>query len=225
MRRRVRLRLLGVALALYGVIGIAIFIVVAVAVMRPLDRARQLSQSVDTERAALVTTLAQAESTIRQMSLSVGRMDQSLSDATAATDRASTISHGVAASMYQLRDTMSIEIPLIGQPLIGLAPSFDTSGQNLDLLGADVAAIGAALNTNRTDVLSTASNMGALADSVHNLTITVRDGPAIGISTESLDAVRFAVFAVAGWLVLLALGCLAAGAYLIAISRRHPAST
>jgi len=72
------------------------------------------------------------------MSLAVGRMDASLAEARAATDRASNISRGVAQSMFQLRDTVAVEIPLLGQPLVGLAPSFDQSGQNLELLGEDV---------------------------------------------------------------------------------------
>ena len=221
--RRTRLRLLGAGLALYGLVGIVIFIVIAVAVARPLERARQLSESVDLQRAALVDSLGQAETTIRQMSLSVGRMDTSLADAKAAIDRASSISHGVATSMYGLRDAMSLSI-FGAQPLIGLSTSFDTSGQNLDQLGDDVASIGTALDANRTDVTTTSQSLGNLADSVHTLTVSVRDGPALTISTRTLDAIRIAVYAVTIWLVVFALGCLIFGAYLLNVSRR-PSTT
>ena len=221
--RRTRLRLLGAGLALYGLVGIVIFIVIAVAVARPLERARQLSESVDLQRAALVDSLGQAETTIRQMSLSVGRMDTSLADAKAAIDRASSISHGVATSMYGLRDAMSLSI-FGAQPLIGLSTSFDTSGQNLDQLGDDVASIGTALDANRTDVTTTSQSLGNLADSVHTLTVSVRDGPALTISTRTLDAIRIAVYAVTIWLVVFALGCLISGAYLLNVSRR-PSTT
>src|SRR4051812_37948231 len=152
--RRVRLRLLGAALAIYGLIGIAMFIVIAVNVARPLERARQLSESVDQERAALVSSLAQAETTIRSMSTSVGNMDTSLSQATTAINQATSVAHQAAASMYGLRDAMGLSI-LGAQPLIGLAGNFDTTGQNLDTLGNDVAAIGTALDQNRTDVATT----------------------------------------------------------------------
>ena len=221
--RRTRLRLLGAGLALYGLVGIVIFIVIAVAVARPLERARQLSESVDLQRAALVDSLGQAETTIRQMSLSVRRMDTSLADAKAAIDRASSISHGVATSMYGLRDAMSLSI-FGAQPLIGLSTSFDTSGQNLDQLGDDVANIGTALDANRTDVTTTSQSLGNLADSVHTLTVSVRDGPALTISTRTLDAIRIAVYAVTIWLVVFALGCLIFGAYLLNVSRR-PSTT
>ena len=223
--RRVRLRLLGAALAIYGVIGIIIFIVIAVNVARPLERARQLAASVDQERASLVTSLQQTEVTIRGMSTSVDHMGTSLSDAKTAIDRATTISHGLATSMYGLRDAMGVSI-LGAQPLAGLAGSFDTSGQNLDALGDDIAAIGAALDANRADTTITSQNLTALADSVHDLTTSVQDGPAASISTRTLDTVRFAVYAVTGWLVVFAIGCLVVGIYLLYASRRRsPAST
>ena len=203
---------------LYGVVGVLVFVVVAVGVARPLDRAGQLSQSVDSDRAAVVQSLIQAETTIREMSTGVGRMDTSLDDAKSAIDRASTISHGVATSMYGLRDAMNISI-FGAQPLAGLSGSFDTSGQNLDALGADISAIGTSLASNRADATATATNLAALADSVHTLTGTVAAGPSVAISTSTLDEIKLAIYLVAGWLVFLALGCLAAGIYLLNRSR------
>jgi hypothetical protein len=220
--RRLRLRLLGAALAIYGLIGIAMFIVIAVNVARPLERARQLSESVDQERAALVSSLDQAQTTIRGMSTSVGNMDTSLSNASTAINQATTVAYEAATSMYGLRDAMSVSI-FGAQPLIGLAGNFDTTGQNLNTLGNNVAAIGAALDQNRSDVATTKQNLSALADSVQALTTSVRDGPAVSISTHTLDTVRFAVYAITGWLVVFALGCLIVGIYLLNASRRPTA--
>ncbi len=223
-RRRRRLRLLGVGLLLYGLAGIAIFAVLAVGVSKPLERARRLSASVEVQRKALIDSLDEAETTISQMAEGVSGMDTSLSDARAATDRAAQVSRGVASSMYRLRDAMSLEIPFVGQPLVGLADGFDQSAQNLDLLADDVGAIGTALDANRGDVDTTAANLHDLAASVHALTDSVRLGPGVEISSSSLDAVRLALFAVGGWLALLALGCTAAGLYLLVISRRPAAA-
>jgi hypothetical protein len=213
-----RLRVLGAVLALYGVVGVLVFVVVAVGVARPLDRARQLSESIDSDRAAVVQSLTQAETTIREMSTGVGRMDTSLADAKSAIDRASTISHGVATSMYGLRDAMNVSI-FGAQPLSGLSGSFDTSGQGLDALGDDISSIGTALDANRADAATTATNLVLLADSVHTLTGTVEAGPSVAISTSTLDEIKLAIYLVAGWLVFLALGCLAAGVYLLNRSR------
>ncbi len=220
--RRPALRVLGLGLIVYGLIGIAIFVVVAQAINRPLERARRLSESVEEQRAALVDALDQAEVTIEQMSDGVGGMDTSLTDARAATDRASLIATGVATSMYQLRDSMLITIPIIGgQPLAGLAPGFDTSAQQLALLSQDLTAIGTALDLNRVDVNATTADLTELADSVGELSTAVDDGPPIDISVATLNSMRLAIYAVAGWLVLLAVGCVAAGLYLLLGGRRR----
>lgn len=218
-RGRRRLWLLGTALVGYGVIGIVLFAVVALSIARPLERARRLSSSVEAQRAELVTALEQAETTIESMAEGVGRMDTSLSEARAATDRAAGISRGVASSMLQLRDAVSLTI-FNTQPLIGLAGGFESSGRQLQLLGEDMANIGAALDGNRADIAATTTNLTLLATAVGELRIAVRDGPGVEISAATLDAVRMAIYAVATWMVLLAVGCVAGGIYMIGLARR-----
>ena len=220
-RRGRRIQLLGAALVVYGLIGIVIFIVVGAAINRPLERVGELSQSVEQQRAALIDTMVQTEETLRQMSEGVRRMDTSLEDAQAAVDRSSTIAQGLGLSMLQLRDAMGVTIPILNtQPLIGLAPSFDQAGQQLQLLGQDLATIGTSLEANQGDVVATSDSLIALADSVAVLTDSVENGPGVGISEEALDAFRFALLAVAGWLVLFAVGCALIGVYLFVVGRR-----
>ena len=220
-RRGRRLQLLGLALIAYGVIGVGIFTAVAVAINKPLERVGELSQSVEEQRAALIDTMEQTEQTVRQMSESVRRMDTSLEDAQTAVGRSSNIASGVALSMFQLRDSMNITIPIINtQPFAGLAPSFDQAGQQLQLLSQDLMTIGTSLETNQGDVVLTADNLVSLANSVGVLTETVRDGPGVGITDEALDSFKFALIAVAGWLLLFAVGCALVGLYLVFTGRR-----
>ena len=218
-RRRPRLQLLGIGLAGYGITGLVLLVLIALAINRPLERAQQLSASVEAQRVALIDALDQAEVTIDQMAAGVGRMDTSLADAKAVTDRAAAIAHGVAASMFRLRDAMALTI-FGAQPLIGLAAGFDQSGQQLDLLGVDMRTIGAALEVNRADVVTTATNLTQLAVSVGTLTTAVREGPSVDISTATLDAVRLAVYAIAAWLGVFAVGCVIAGLYVIVLGSR-----
>lgn len=221
MRFRRRLQLLGAALIVYGLIGILIFGVVAAAVEKPLERARELSQSVEQQRAALIQSLELTQTTIEQMAQGVLRMDASLGDARAATDRSSTIARGIATSMYQLRDAMSISI-FGTQPLAGLATGFDQSAGQLGLLADDLVTISTALEANRADVKTTSANLSLLGRSVGDLTESVRTGPGLEISEASLDSFRLAIFAVAGWLLLLAISCVVGGLYVFRLgSRRH----
>ena len=220
-RRGRRTQLTGLALIVYGLVGIAIFVFVAQAINRPLERVRELSESVEEQRAALVASMEQAEETIRQMSAAVGNMDTSLTDAKTATDRSSTISSGLANSMFLLRDQMFITIPIIeAQPFVGLAPGFDQTGQQLSQLSIDLATIGTSLDQNRSDVVATSGNLVDLAESVGDLTEAIQTGPPVAITEDAVDSFRLAIFAIAGWVVLFAVACVLAGLYLIFSGRR-----
>jgi hypothetical protein len=210
---------LGLVVAAYGLVGLLLFVAVAVAVNRPLERAHDLSVSLDEQRAALVETMGQARTTLEDMSLGVGAVDGSLADAKAATDRAAGISTSLATTMFGLRDAMSISI-LGTQPLVGLASGFDNSGQQMSALGTDLATIGTSLNDNRTAVSTTSSNLAKLALSLGELTVMVRESPDVEISAASLDAIRLAVYAICGWLAVLALGCVIGGIYLFRMGGR-----
>ena len=218
--RHPRLRLLGLVVAAYGLVGLFLFVTVAVAINGPLERAQALSVSLDEERAGLVATMEEARATLVDMSLGVGGVDESLANAQAATDRAAGISNSLASSMFGLRDSMSITI-LGTQPLQGLASGFDTSGQQLSELATDLATISSSLNTNRGAVEPTSASLGKLAVSLAELRVMVRDSPDVEISTASLDAIRLAVYAICGWLAVLALGCVVGGLYLYRLGGRN----
>lgn len=221
-RRRPRLRVLGLGLAIYGLIGLGLFVVVAVAINRPLERAHALSVSLDQERAALVETMGQARTTLEDMSLGVSGVDTSLGDAKAATDRASGIATSLASSMFGLRDSMQISI-FGAQPLAGLAAGFDNSGQQITELATQLTTIGTSLNANRASVSITSTDLAKLALSLGELKTLVHDSPDVEISTASLDAIRIAVYAICGWLAVFALGCIVGGLYLVRLGGRSRA--
>lgn len=217
--RQPRLRLLGLVVAAYGLVGLLLFVAVAVAVNGPLERAHALTVSLDEDRAGLVATMEQARAALVDMSLGVRGVDDSLANAQAATDRASTISTSLASSMFGLRDSMSITI-FGTQPLAGLAAGFDTSGQQMSALATDLTTISTSLDANRGAVVTSAASLGKLAVSLAELRVMVRDSPDVEISTASLDAVRLAVYAICGWLAVLALGCVIGGVYLVRLGGR-----
>lgn len=222
--RHRRLRLLGLVVAAYGLVGLLLFVTVAIVINGPLERAHALSVTVDEQRAGLVATMEQARVALVDMSLGVGGVDESLANAQAATDRASTISTGLASSMFDLRDAMSITI-LGAQPLASLAGGFDSSGQQLSALATDLTTISTSLETNRGAVATSRESLGKLAVSLAELRVIVRDSPDIEISTASLDTVRLAVYAICGWLAVLALGCVIGGLYLVRLGGRSRPAT
>jgi hypothetical protein len=114
---------------------------------------------------------------------------------------------------------MSIQI-FGAQPLVGLAASFDQAGVQLGLLSTDLVTISSALDANRTDVVATSANLSLLARSVGELTESIRTGPGLEISEAALESFQLAIFAVAGWLLLLAVGCVVGGLYVIRLARQ-----
>jgi methyl-accepting chemotaxis protein len=222
-RRNRRWQWLGGALVIYGVIGIVIFALVAYGINRPLQRAGELTQAVDEDMAALVDLLDETETTLRGMSTTVSHVDDSLASAQAAVARSSDIALGLSAAMYGLRDAVGITI-FGQQPLIGLASRFDQAAQQLQLLSADLATISTALGVNRADVATTATSLQTLADRVATLSDTIDETPDVAISQSTLSQVRLGIYAVVGWLMLLAVGCVIVGVYLISYGRRQPAA-
>ncbi len=211
-RRRYRrfLRIVGTILIAYGVSGIVLFALVAQAVGDPLDEAGALTVSIEGQRTAVLDSLEEAVRTIDATGTGIRNMDDSLIEARAATDRAAELSLSMAASMYELRNQMGLSLFGI-QPLIGLAPGFDQTGQQMELLSTDVAAIGQALSANRQDVRTVARRMDDLRTAVSDLAEAVRDGPALVVTSDTLAEMRLGIFAVVGWLIALALGCVLGG--------------
>lgn len=217
-----RLQVFGAGLIVYGLIGIVVFVLVALGVSRPLARVAELTHSVDEDIAALVDTMEKTESTVRRMSTSVQGMDESLGAAQTAVTRSSDIATALSATMLGLSDAMNISI-LGSQPLSGLAAGFENAASQISLLSQDLASISTALGTNRADVIATSDSLVELADSVATLTDTVDSGPDLAISDDTLDAVKLGVWAISGWLALLALGCTVLGVYLIVQGSRRVA--
>jgi uncharacterized protein YoxC len=218
-RRRRRWQFVGIALIAYGVVGIVVLGAIGSVIGRPLDQAAELSVAIEEQRRAALDSLDQATTTIDQTAVGVRGMEPSLSQAKAATDRASALSLGLSANMFELSRAMGITVFGV-QPLIGLATGFDQTGQQLQLLSADVAAIGAALDANRDDVATVAASLDELSDSVEELETSLREGPRLAVSPGTLDGIRLAILALLGWMLVLALGAVVAGAYVVWLARR-----
>jgi len=203
----------------YGIVGIVLFAFIAYGVGKPIDRIGTLTQTVDDDLAALVDTLDQTEETIRGMSTTVSNVDTSLESAQTATGRSAGIALGLSTAMYGLRDAMSISI-LGSQPLVGLATNFDQAGGQLQLLSEDLGTISTALGVNREDVTSTAAGLVVLADRVGTLNETIVATPSVAVSERTLNRIELGMYAVLGWMIVLAIGCVVAGVYLIMRARR-----
>lgn len=208
--RRGAWRLLGIGLIAYGVIGLVVLGLVGTALAAPIKQLDSITSSVEEQRTAALDSLERASDTIDRTADAVRGMDLSLADAKAATDRSSGIAIGVATSMNQLADSMTLTIFGV-QPLISLQPGFASSASQLNLLADDLKTISTALESNRGDALTVAQSLGELSASLSRLTTAVRAGPHLELAAASVDTVRLGILALLAWLAVLALGSIGAG--------------
>jgi HAMP domain-containing protein len=206
--------IVGGLLAVYGIVGIMLFVAAAVVMTRPLDRIQRMSESFEAQRDALVASLDQAEATIEGMSGGVGRMGDSLDRAITAVDQAAGIASGVAGSMFGLRDSANINI-FGQQPFAGLAGSFDLAGNQLTLLSQNLTGISSALDANSADIDTTATNLGELAASVGALSTEVEEGLGVDINPRTIANLRLGIYVLCSWLAGLGVICTLGGLYLL----------
>jgi hypothetical protein len=222
MSRPWGLRLLGTLLIAYGVTGTVLLGVLAASIAAPLDEIGELAESVGEWRAAALEALDEASQASRETSATVRGMDASLVEAKGATDRAASLSAGMAQTMRDLSAAMALDIFGV-QPLIGLAPGFDTSAQNLDLLSGDLADIGTALETTRQDAGSVATNVDDLAAAIEELRVAMADSPDMGDTLGARETLRLGLLALIGWLIAGSIGCIVGGLACWWMARRRPA--
>ncbi len=59
-----------------------------------------------------------------------------------------------------------------------------------------------------------------LADRVATLSETIDATPSLAVSDRTLNRIELGIYAVLGWMIVLAIGCVVAGVYLIMRGRR-----
>jgi hypothetical protein len=204
------LRLIGTVLVLYGLVGIVLLGAIGMTVARPLDDVRNLTQSLADQQSAALESLERTSETIGQTSASVRNAESSLVQAELATARAAELSRGVSVTMYGLAEQMQLTIFGV-QPFITLYPSFEQTGQQLDLLGSDVDAIAEALGANREDTIAIADGLDELGRSIDRLRVAMAGGPDVSGTADFLAPMQMGLLALVGWLLAAALLSLLAG--------------
>jgi hypothetical protein len=209
----------GVALIVYGVAGLILLGAGALALAQPLEAVDRLAVSFEQQRSALLTSLRDTSRTLETAADAAAGFDGSLAQSRASATRAAELSREVSTTMAELARSMRISI-FGSQPLAGLAPPFERAESQLQQLGADLDAIGAALDANAGQVRTTALELTRLRGSVDRLVTGVEATGDIGLSAGSLAPLRLGILALMVWLAGLAGGCVAAGWSILRWSRR-----
>lgn len=217
-RRRRAVRLLGLILVAYGVVGALILAASAVGLAGPFDQVGKLALTLEGQRQSLVRALDTTTTTLRDAASGIGRLDTSLSRARDSTTQAAALAREVSGTMSQLGASMNITI-FGAQPFVGLVGSFDLVAGQLNELSTSIDGIATSLGANSTDIIITRANIDSLRDQVEEVADTLREGPRIEVSQATIGNARLVLYALLGWLALAALAVAMLGLALIARSR------
>jgi len=216
-------RPLGLALLLYGVIGLIVLGAGLVGLSRPLEAIDRLTVSLEQQRVTLVASLRETSRTLETATDAAAGFDGSLAQSRASAVRAADLSRDVSATMDELARSMQVSI-FGAQPLAGLAAPFERSADQLEQLGTDLDGIGTALGENAGQVRTTFTQLTRLRGSVDALVKGVEATGDIGLSPGALAPLRLGIVALMLWLAGLAGACVAAGAALLRWARAAPRS-
>jgi hypothetical protein len=215
------MRALGVALILYGALGLLLVGAGSMVGAGGVARVERLSDNVE-------GSLAAAASTVQNTADSFDGFETSLTEAGGAARNAAHVVRESAVTMANLSTAMSITI-FGTQPLQPLARDFERGAEQLSMLSRDLDRLALALSANIDDVSSIRDDLRVLGERLDGLTTGTGDAPAGGgLATGGLATgglpLRLLFFGLLAWLALQALGALVAGVLVLRRASRPPAA-
>jgi hypothetical protein len=201
---RPQLRLLGLALVLNGLLGIAL-VGVALGALGPLvTRASVAADSAG-------DSLAAAARALDQLSTSFDGFGKSLDEARTSSAHASQLLNDASATTTQLAEAMSLSV-FGAQPLLPISQSFRRNTDELRGVSADLSTLSEAIGHNARDIVAVRDSVRVLRDRVQRLATDAAaspDGRRIGPELSVL------AYGLTLWLGVLAVLSLAGGLLLL----------
>jgi hypothetical protein len=211
---RAGLRRLATGLIAYGVIGLILAVIAAIALIYAGGRLSALGGRVEQQIDTVVATLDRTATVLTDASASATSFAVTL-------ERTPPVVRQTADTVAQIRTDLRSaqaqmgEVQILGrQPLSGVADAFGRMASNLDGLDTRLELIAGDLESNRTALLANAASLGALGEQLG----TVAEQLETGVVGESVDDLRVAVIIVMVvlliWITIPAAGALWLGTWL-----------
>jgi hypothetical protein len=200
-------RVAGLLLLAYGLAGLVLAGGTAIAVPAAGDVAARVAQAVESDRSAVIGTLASVEATLASLERSAGDLSGSVQDTISTVRGAAALARSVAVKMNDLEAATGVSIlgatPLrdVGAGLGAIAESATTLADDLDRIAVDLAI-------NTADVDGVREALGRTKPLVEDLRAAIAatsTGDAQGFGAT----LRLTGVALAGWLGFQAIGCVA----------------
>jgi hypothetical protein len=193
-------RTAGWALIVYGIAGILLLLVGAVAGM---DAAARIEHTA----AVAGGTLSAAARATRAAADSFTSIDGSLADAQSSADTAADLSRDASTTLDSLSAAMGISI-FGSQPLAPLAVEFSTSSDQAEQLAATLDSVSGSMSETRDDVAIIGVELDGLSDQLETLQGTTGTG-------DDAPPLRLFIGLLLVWLAIPAIGALVYGVVLL----------
>jgi hypothetical protein len=213
------MRLLGVALLLYGAVGLGAALYSYTLVHDAFQNARSLVNIQEEKRRALSSL--QAISVILQDAATAStNMNSSFESSQVSLQTASTVASDVAVNLRLIAQLVGVQI-FGAQPMVALAQPFEQSSERLDDLATDLAQTSSAISANANDMRRLSADFSRLKTEVDGLSRTVERLPADPTGGVEFARLEIALSAMLFWIGLQGLAALFTGLAMLMLPGRR----
>jgi hypothetical protein len=216
------LRSAGIALGIYGILGLLIATAILLVGYSTFNQVVTLQVTLESERRSLVQAIRTASGTLRDTAGATSDFEQSIDTARGASDSASKLANDSAGTFRDLGSTMK-SLTVFGlQPLVGLGPQFDRSADQLQQLAISLGATREALGQNSADVRKVTADLSRLQTDIDNVAASLSQPGVLGLSTQSVLPFQVAFYGMCLLVILQSVFSFVAGAAIYRVSKRPP---
>lgn len=213
------LRSAAIALAAYGILGLAIAAAMLVVGISTFNQVASLQRTLEAERASLVQSIHTVSGTLHDTAGATTNFQRSINDARGAADQASSLANSSAGTFRSLGTSVGAINVLGIQPLAGLAPQFSTSADQLQQLAISLGAARDALSQNGADVSKVGTDLNLLQTQLDAVANSLSQPGVLGLDAQSLLPFQVAFYGMCLLVILQSAFSIIAGIVLYRLSR------
>jgi uncharacterized phage infection (PIP) family protein YhgE len=213
------LRSAALALVAYGILGLAIATAMLVVGISTFSQVAALQRTLESERSSLVQSIKTVSATLHDTAGATTNFQQSIAQARAAADQASSLANSSAGTFRQLGAEAGA-INVFGvQPLSGVAPQFSTSADQLQQLAISLGSARDALSQNGGDVGRVGGDLNQLQGQLESVATSLSQPGVLGLDAQSLLPFQVAFYGMCLLVILQSAFSIAAGVALYRLSQ------
>jgi hypothetical protein len=205
------------ALIVYGALGVLVALSLIAIGATTFGQLAGLQNGLDGQRRSIVQSIRTVSGLVRDTADATADFRRSLDEARASADGASQLSNQAAGTFRQLAASMDLQIFGL-QPLVGLAPQFNQSANQLQQLAISIGATRDALAQNGTDVQRASSDLATLQIQLDQMASTL-DAPGVfGLGFDTLLPFQIAFYGTCALLIVQSVFSVIAGIVLVRLT-------